>query len=74
MSISVVGVVNQEHKECEIKCLHCQENRLATDYKCKIIDKYRRELIEELKKHPEQMPLEVQLFIPSGIDQMIAEN
>ncbi|CAF4475284.1 unnamed protein product [Rotaria magnacalcarata] len=35
------------------------------DYKCKIIDKYRREMIEELKKHPERMPPEVQLFIPS---------
>lgn len=54
----------EEHKECEIKCHHCQENHLATDYKCKIIDKYRRELIEELKKHPERMPLEGQLFIP----------
>lgn len=56
----------EEHKDCEIKCHHCQENHLATDYKCKIIDKYRRELIEELKKHPERMPPEVQLFIPSG--------
>jgi hypothetical protein len=55
----------EEHKDCEIKCHHCQENHLATDYKCKIIDKYRRELIEELKKHPERMPPEVQLFIPS---------
>jgi hypothetical protein len=56
----------QKHKECEIKCLHCQEEHLATDYKCKVIDKYRRELIEELKKHPERMPPEVQLFIPSS--------
>ena len=51
----------QEHKECEIKCHHCQENHLATDYKCKIIDKYRN----ELKNHPERMPPDVQLFIPS---------
>ncbi|CAF3320914.1 unnamed protein product [Rotaria sp. Silwood2] len=55
----------QEHKECEIKCHHCQENHLATDYKCKIIDNYRRELIDELKRHPERMPPEVQLFIPT---------
>ncbi|CAF1235139.1 unnamed protein product [Rotaria sp. Silwood1] len=55
----------KEHMDCEIKCYHCQEKHLANDYKCKIIDKYRRELIDELKKHPERMPPEVQLFIPT---------
>lgn len=54
-----------EHKECEIKCHHCQENHLTNDYKCTIIDNCERELIEELKKHPERLPSEVQLFIPS---------
>ncbi|CAF4010967.1 unnamed protein product [Rotaria sordida] len=39
--------------------------RCANDYKCKVIEEYRRELIEELKKHPERMPPEVQLFIPT---------
>ncbi|CAF1120850.1 unnamed protein product [Rotaria sp. Silwood1] len=55
----------KEQMDCEIKCHHCQEKHLANDYKCKIIDKYRRELIDELKKHPERMPAEVQLFIPT---------
>ncbi|CAF2957415.1 unnamed protein product [Rotaria sp. Silwood2] len=55
----------KEHMNCEIKCHHCHEKHLANDYKCKVIDKYRRELIEDLKKHPERMPPEVQLFIPT---------
>ncbi|CAF1306181.1 unnamed protein product [Rotaria sordida] len=55
----------KEHINCEIKCHHCQEKHVANDYKCKVIEKYRRELIEELKKHPERMPPEVQLFIPT---------
>lgn len=40
-----------EHKECEITCQRCHENHLATDFKCKVINKYRCELIEELKKN-----------------------
>ncbi|CAF3578927.1 unnamed protein product [Rotaria sp. Silwood1] len=55
----------KDHMDCEIKCHHCQEKHLANDYKCTVIDKYRRELIDELKKHPERMPPEVQLFIPT---------
>jgi hypothetical protein len=55
-----------EHKECPIKCHHCGEEHISTDYKCKIIDDYRRQLIFELKRHPERLPPDVQLFIPSG--------
>lgn len=54
-----------EHKECPVKCHHCGNNHLSTDYKCPLIEEYRSHLILELKKHPEKLPQHVQLFIPS---------
>ncbi|CAF1429444.1 unnamed protein product [Adineta steineri] len=54
-----------DHRECSIKCHHCGGNHISTDYKCKIIEEYRRKLIHELKQHPERLPPDVQLFIPS---------
>jgi hypothetical protein len=54
-----------EHRECPIKCHHCGEKHLSTDFKCPIIDEYRSRLILELRKHPEKLPQHVQLFIPS---------
>ncbi|CAF1154909.1 unnamed protein product [Didymodactylos carnosus] len=54
-----------EHQNCDIKCHHCEGNHIATDYKCSLIDKVRRRLIEQLRKHPEKLPPDFQLFIPS---------
>ncbi|CAF2986698.1 unnamed protein product [Rotaria sp. Silwood2] len=54
----------EEHKECPIKCHHCQAEHLSTDYKCPLIDDYRRQIICELRKHPEKLPQHIQLFIP----------
>lgn len=53
-----------DHRECDIKCHHCNGDHLSTDYRCPIIVKYRSELIEELKKRPELLPKDVQLFVP----------
>ncbi|CAF3342598.1 unnamed protein product [Rotaria sp. Silwood2] len=55
----------EEHKECPIKCHHCQAEHLSTDYKCPLIDDYRRQIICELRKHLEKLPQHIQLFIPS---------
>jgi prefoldin subunit 5 len=54
-----------EHKECPIKCHHCGNEHLSTDYRCPLIEEYRYQTILELKKHPEKLPQHVQLFIPS---------
>lgn len=54
-----------QHRECQIKCHHCGEEHIATDYKCKIIDNYRRQLIDELKRNTNRLPNDIQLFIPS---------
>jgi hypothetical protein len=54
-----------EHRDCPIKCHHCGEKHLSTDFKCPTINEYRSQLIFELKKHPEKLPQQVQLFIPS---------
>ncbi|CAM4855057.1 unnamed protein product [Rotaria socialis] len=53
-----------DHLQCVIKCHHCNEDHLATDYRCPIIIKYRRDLIDVLRKKPELLPQNVQLFIP----------
>ncbi|CAF4886861.1 unnamed protein product, partial [Rotaria sp. Silwood2] len=49
----------------KIICHHCQGGRMSTDFKCPFVQKYRRRLIIELRKRPELLPPEVQLFIPS---------
>ncbi|CAF4950596.1 unnamed protein product [Rotaria sp. Silwood1] len=56
---------SEQHKDCQIKCHHCGGEHVSTDYKCKLIDNYRRQLIDELKKHPERLPPDTHLFIPS---------
>jgi hypothetical protein len=53
-----------DHKECTIKCHHCEGVHLSTDYRCPVIVKYRGELIDELRRRPELLPIDVQLFIP----------
>jgi hypothetical protein len=55
----------QQHKECQIKCHHCGGEHIFTDYRCKLIDNYRRQLIDELRRHPERLPPDIHLFIPS---------
>lgn len=53
------------HKECTIKCHHCKGEHISTDYKCPFIQEYRRRLIIELRKRPDLLPPDIQLFIPS---------
>ncbi|CAF1102019.1 unnamed protein product [Didymodactylos carnosus] len=55
----------QAHKSCIVKCHHCGGEHEATSYKCPLISDFRRELIKQLKNHPERLPPQVQLFIPS---------
>ncbi|CAF2662762.1 unnamed protein product [Rotaria sp. Silwood2] len=54
-----------EHKECTIKCHRCQQNHLSTDYKCQFLVDYRRSLLYQLKEHPNLLPPNIQLFVPS---------
>ncbi|CAF1309667.1 unnamed protein product [Rotaria sp. Silwood1] len=53
-----------DHQNCPIKCHHCECQHLSTDYRCPIIAKFRGDLIEELKRRPELLPSNTQLFIP----------
>ncbi|CAF4385987.1 unnamed protein product, partial [Didymodactylos carnosus] len=55
----------QAHKSCIVKCHHCGGEHEATSYKCPLISDLRRELIRQLKNHPERLPPQVQLFMPS---------
>ncbi|CAF1170016.1 unnamed protein product, partial [Rotaria sp. Silwood1] len=54
-----------EHKECPIKCHHCGAEHLSTNYKCPLLNNYRKQIINELRKHPEKLLQKIQLFIPS---------
>ncbi|CAF4085500.1 unnamed protein product, partial [Rotaria sordida] len=56
---------NDNHKECKINCHHCKGDHVSTDYKCPFIQEYRRRLIIKLRKHPDLLPPDIQLFIPS---------
>jgi hypothetical protein len=56
---------NENHKECKITCHHCKGDHVSTDYKCPFIQEYRRRLIIELRKRPDLLPPDIQLFIPS---------
>ncbi|CAF1048947.1 unnamed protein product [Rotaria sp. Silwood1] len=53
-----------DHLQCSIKCHHCEDDHLVTDYRCPIISNFRKELIDELRKRPELLPQNVQIFIP----------
>ncbi|CAF4571394.1 unnamed protein product, partial [Didymodactylos carnosus] len=59
----------EEHKNCQIKCHNCQGDHVSTDFKCPIIKEFRRHLIIEMRKHPERLPPDTQLFIPSDFRQ-----
>ncbi|CAF3418314.1 unnamed protein product [Rotaria socialis] len=52
------------HKECKILCHHCGDNHQATDYKWSVLNKFRRDLIDELRKNPNKLPPDMQMFIP----------
>ncbi|CAF3343542.1 unnamed protein product, partial [Rotaria sp. Silwood2] len=54
-----------QHNECEIRCHNCKEEHLSTDYKCVAVQCYRRDLIQHIQQHPESLPNDTQLFIPS---------
>ncbi|CAF4421766.1 unnamed protein product [Rotaria sp. Silwood2] len=56
---------NNDHKSCEIKCHHCGGAHTSTDYFCPVIQKFRYELINELKTRPDLLPTATQLFIPT---------
>ncbi|CAF0909408.1 unnamed protein product [Didymodactylos carnosus] len=58
-----------EHKNCQIRCHNCQGDHVSTDFKCPVIQDFRRQLIDELRKHPERLPPDTQLFIPSDFRQ-----
>ncbi|CAF3275414.1 unnamed protein product [Rotaria sp. Silwood2] len=56
--------LQDDHHNCTIKCHHCEGQHLSTDYRCPVIAKFRGDLIEELKRRPELLPSNTQLFIP----------
>ncbi|CAF4503285.1 unnamed protein product [Rotaria socialis] len=58
-----------EHNECKITCHNCQGEHVATDYKCPTVHSYRKELIQYLRKHPEALTNDTQIFIPSNLRQ-----
>lgn len=53
------------HDECKINCHRCQQEHLATDYKCPYLVEYRRSLLARLKENPNLLPPNVRFFIPT---------
>ncbi|CAF2981746.1 unnamed protein product [Rotaria sp. Silwood2] len=58
-----------EHKECKITCHNCQGEHVATDFRCPTVHSYRNDLIQYLRQHPEALPNDTQIFIPSSFRQ-----
>jgi hypothetical protein len=58
-----------EHQECKITCHNCQGDHVATDFRCHTVHLYRKELIQYLRQHPEALPNDTQIFIPSNLRQ-----
>lgn len=54
-----------EHKECTVTCHNCKGEHTATDFRCPTVNVYRKELIQYLQSHPETLPYDTQIFIPS---------
>ncbi|CAF4628604.1 unnamed protein product, partial [Rotaria socialis] len=46
-------------------CHHCDGPHTSTDYSCLFIQEYRRELVLELRNHPDLLLAEAKLFIPT---------
>ncbi|CAF1450767.1 unnamed protein product, partial [Rotaria magnacalcarata] len=57
--------IQGEHRECTIKCHHCNGNHESTSFECPLITEFRKELINKLKSKAHTLPLKVQLFIPT---------
>ncbi|CAF3790487.1 unnamed protein product [Rotaria magnacalcarata] len=55
----------EDHNLCEIRCHHCDGPHTSTDYSCLFIQEYRRELVLELRNHPDLLLAEAKLFIPT---------
>ncbi|CAF1624048.1 unnamed protein product [Rotaria magnacalcarata] len=53
-----------DHKNCIVKCHHCGEDHEATNFKCKIIIKFRQNLLQKLKENNHLIPQHVQFYIP----------
>ncbi|CAF1304189.1 unnamed protein product, partial [Didymodactylos carnosus] len=49
--------------------LNVQGDHVSTDFRYPVIQDFRRQLIDELRKHPERLPPDTQLFIPSDFRQ-----
>jgi hypothetical protein len=64
---------NGDHIECAIMCHNCKGEHVSTDFRCPAIQDYRRELIQHLQQHPDSLPDDVQLFIPSKYRQLGAK-
>ncbi|CAF2015118.1 unnamed protein product [Rotaria magnacalcarata] len=64
----------EDHKTCQIKCHNCQGDHTSTDYKCPTIQEYRRNLVIELRKRPDILPVNAQIFIPSECRQNGEKN
>ncbi|CAF1400133.1 unnamed protein product [Rotaria sordida] len=68
-----MGTINDRNRHLRIELLDKKEynamvnsgDHVSTDYKCPFIQEYRRRLINELRKHPDLLPPDIQLFIPS---------
>ncbi|CAF0818307.1 unnamed protein product [Didymodactylos carnosus] len=56
--------LNGDHINCIIKSHHCEDEHLSTNYVCPILTQYRKDLVAELKRRPDLIPEDVQLFIP----------
>ncbi|CAF2473851.1 unnamed protein product [Rotaria sp. Silwood2] len=56
---------NNDHKLCSIKCQHCGSGEhFSNDHRCPSILDFRRQIVSELRKRPNCLPPQVQLFIP----------
>ncbi|CAF2107994.1 unnamed protein product [Rotaria magnacalcarata] len=64
----------EDHKTCQIKCHNCQGDHTSTDFKCPTIQEYRRNLVIELRKRPDILPVNAQIYIPSKCRQNGEKN
>ena len=58
-----------EHQKCKIICHNCHGDHVATDFRCPTVHSYRKELVQYLRQHPEALPNDIQIFIPSNLRQ-----
>lgn len=54
-----------DHKICPMKCQHCgSKEHCSNDYRCPSLLHFRRQIVSEIRKRPNCLPAQVQLFIP----------